>query len=138
MTDANDSTAAGPAIAAITAFVPDLAAAKDFYGRVFDLPVHFEDDASAVFRFGVTMVNLLVETAAPELLGDASVAPREAGHRFQLTLEVDDVDAAADRLRALGVPLVLGPVDRPWGIRTVSFTDPGGHLWEFAGPVPAR
>ena len=25
-----------------------------------------------------------------------------------------------------------GPVDRPWGIRTASFRDPGGHIWEIA------
>jgi len=25
-----------------------------------------------------------------------------------------------------------GPIDRPWGIRTASFRDPGGHIWEIA------
>jgi uncharacterized glyoxalase superfamily protein PhnB len=23
-------------------------------------------------------------------------------------------------------------MDRPWGIRTASFRDPGGHIWEIA------
>jgi lactoylglutathione lyase len=23
-------------------------------------------------------------------------------------------------------------MDRPWGIRTASFRDPGGHIWEVA------
>jgi len=31
-----------------------------------------------------------------------------------------------------GVGLLNGPVDRPWGMRTASFTDPGGHIWELA------
>jgi catechol 2,3-dioxygenase-like lactoylglutathione lyase family enzyme len=39
---------------------------------------------------------------------------------------VDDVDAACAELAQLGVPLIDGPVDRPWGIRTASFTDPAG------------
>jgi uncharacterized glyoxalase superfamily protein PhnB len=52
--------------------------------------------------------------------------------RFQLTLEVDDVDAMCDELRARGVELLNGPIDRPWGIRTASFRDPGGHIWEIA------
>jgi len=40
------------AIAAITLFEEDLEAAKRFYQEVFELPVAFEDDASAVFKFG--------------------------------------------------------------------------------------
>ena len=31
-----------------------------------------------------------------------------------------------------GVTLLNGPMDRPWGIRTASFSDPGGHIWEIA------
>jgi uncharacterized glyoxalase superfamily protein PhnB len=30
------------------------------------------------------------------------------------------------------VDLLNGPMDRPWGIRTASFRDPGGHIWEIA------
>jgi uncharacterized glyoxalase superfamily protein PhnB len=52
--------------------------------------------------------------------------------RFQLTLGVYDVDATCEELRARGVELLNGPVDRPWGIRTASFRDPAGHVWEIA------
>ena len=31
-----------------------------------------------------------------------------------------------------GVTLLNGPMDRPWGVRTASFVDPGGHIWEIA------
>jgi catechol 2,3-dioxygenase-like lactoylglutathione lyase family enzyme len=119
-------------IAAITLFVEDLGEAKQFYGEVFGLPVFFEDDDSAVFRFGDTLVNLLKVEQAPELIGPAAVAPREAGARFQFTLEVDDVDAMFARLAEHGVKLLNGPMDRPWGPRTASFMDPGGHIWEIA------
>ena len=47
------------AISAVTLFVEDLTATKAFYQEAFGLPVHFEDDASAVFLFGETMINLL-------------------------------------------------------------------------------
>jgi uncharacterized glyoxalase superfamily protein PhnB len=30
------------------------------------------------------------------------------------------------------VVLLNGPVDRPWGVRTASFTDPAGHIWRIA------
>jgi lactoylglutathione lyase len=117
---------------AITLFVEDLKGAKAFYANVFGLPIHFEDDVSAVFNFGNTLVNLLQADAGSELVEPAAVANPEAGVRLQLTVKVDDVDAMCDLLRARGVELLNGPMDRPWGIRTASFRDPGGHIWEIA------
>ncbi len=119
-------------IGAITLFVEDLAAAKQFYQDVFGLPVTFEDDDSAVFAFGGTLVNLLRATAAGELIEPAAVAPRGVGSRFQLTVNVADVDATCAELARRGVELLNGPLDRPWGVRTASFVDPGGHIWEIA------
>ena len=121
----------GP-IAAITLFVEDLTEAKRFYGETFELPVIYEDPNSAVFKFGETLINLLNATEAPSLVAPAQVADREAGVRFQFTLGVDDVDATCERLQARGVELLNGPMERPWGIRTASFRDPGGHIWEIA------
>jgi catechol 2,3-dioxygenase-like lactoylglutathione lyase family enzyme len=119
-------------IAAITLFVDDLDEARRFYSEVFGLPVAFEDENSAVFRFGETLVNLLKETEAPGLVDPAIVASPAAGVRFQFTLGVQDVDAMCEKLRRRGVELLNGPMDRPWGIRTASFRDPGGHIWEIA------
>lgn len=133
MTSQQDPATAWPgAIAAITLFVEDLESARSFYQDVFDLPVFFEDDDSAVFKFGETLVNLLRASEAPELVAPAAVASPTAGARFQLTLGVADVDATCEQLRARGVDLVNGPLDRPWGVRTASFRDPGGHIWEIA------
>lgn len=121
-----------PALTAITLFVDDLAAAKEFYARAFALPIHWEDDVSAVFNFGNTLINLLQETEAPGLIAPAAVAPRSSGARMQFTIDVDDVDAAAAELVSRGVDLLNGPMDRPWGIRTAAFADPAGHIWELA------
>jgi catechol 2,3-dioxygenase-like lactoylglutathione lyase family enzyme len=120
------------AIAAITLFVEDLEAARRFYEDVFRLPVDYADDNSTVFRFGDTLVNLLRVSQAPGLVAPAAVASPDAGVRLQLTLTVDDVDAVCDELATRGVELLNGPMDRPWGIRTASFRDPGGHIWEIA------
>lgn len=122
----------GTSIAAITLFVEDLASSREFYRNVFGLPVVFEDADSAVFRFGNTLVNLLRITEAPGLIDPAVVATRESGSRFQLTVQVEDVDAVCAELEKRGVQLLNGPIDRPWGIRTASFRDPAGHIWEIA------
>ena len=119
-------------IAAITLFVEDLEAAKAFYGNTFGMPVMWEDPNSAVFEFGSTLINLLRITEAPVLVEPAKVATRESGSRVVFTLPVDDVDAKCAELVARGVELLNGPMDRPWGIRTASFMDPGGHIWEIA------
>lgn len=122
-------------ITAITLFVEDVAEAKRFYGNVFELPVVFEDENSAVFQFGTTLINLLVSTQGDELIGPAPVGGPDAHARAQFTLTVDDVDARAAELVARGVTLVNGPMDRWWGIRTACFADPAGHLWEIAAPL---
>jgi catechol 2,3-dioxygenase-like lactoylglutathione lyase family enzyme len=119
-------------IGAITLFVEDLEAAKQFYLKVFGLGVEFEDNNSAVFKIGNTLINLLKTSAAGVLIEPAKVAGREAGSRFFFTINVDNVDAMCAELTARGVELLNGPMDRPWGIRTASFTDPGGHIWEIA------
>ncbi len=119
-------------IHAITLFVEDLAAARGFYERAFGLPIHFEDDESAVFSFGNVLINLLDVSAAPYLVSPAAVALPEAGTRMQFTIEVDDVDRMCAELATRGVELLNGPMDRPWGVRTASFRDPAGHIWEIA------
>jgi lactoylglutathione lyase len=119
-------------IGAITLFVEDLAAAREFYVSVFGLAVHYEDEDSIVFDFGNTLVNLLQASEATDLIAPATVGAADAGSRLQLTIDVDDVDAVCADLKARGVELLNGPMDRPWGVRTASFRDPAGHIWEIA------
>jgi len=96
------------------------------------LRIVFEDRNSAVFRIGDTLINLLQIEAADELIAPARVAPRDAGSRHVFTIEVADVDAMCAELTSRGVMLLNGPMDRPWGIRTASFADPAGNIWEIA------
>ena len=119
-------------IYAITLFEEDLSAAKEFYENVFHLPVVFEDVNSCVYKMGSTLINLLKIGEADTLVNPAKVAHPTDGSRLVFTLHVDDVDKACAELAAHGVKFINGPMDRPWGIRTASFADPGGHIWEIA------
>ncbi len=119
-------------ISAITFFVEDLEVMKQFCGKIFGLPLLFEDDDAAMYKIGTTHIKLLKMMAAEDLYEPATVASREAGHRFVLTLPVDDVDSMCKDLATRGVKLLNGPVDRPWGVRTASFIDPAGNIWEIA------
>jgi catechol 2,3-dioxygenase-like lactoylglutathione lyase family enzyme len=123
-------------IDALTLFVEDMERSKTFYQDVFGIALIFEDESSAVFKFANTLINLLEIPAARELIEPGVVASPGAGSRFQLTIPVDDVDAACAELKARGVALINGPMDRVWGVRTACFADPGGHIWEFAQSLP--
>ena len=123
-------------VGAITLFVEDPRRSQSFYAEVFDLPVIWEDEDSAVFQFENTIVNLLRVPAASELIEPGTVGSRESGARFQLTIWVDDADAVSAELATRGVKLLNGPINREWGVRTASFTDPDGHIWEIAQKLP--
>jgi catechol 2,3-dioxygenase-like lactoylglutathione lyase family enzyme len=116
----------------ITLFAEDLAGTRQFYLDVFGMPLVFEDADSAVFNFGNTQVNLLRTSAVPELIEPAVAAPPDAGPRLVFTIDVDDVDAVCAELARRGIALLNGPMDRPWGVRTASFRDPAGNVWEIA------
>jgi catechol 2,3-dioxygenase-like lactoylglutathione lyase family enzyme len=124
-------------VGAITMFVADRDRAKSFYEKAFDAEAVYEDEHSIAFKFENTIVNLLVDSEAPELISPALVAGQEAGSRFQLTIGVDDVDAVCEDLPGRGVELLNGPIDRPWGMRTAAFADPDGHIWEVAAKIPS-
>jgi lactoylglutathione lyase len=123
-------------VGAITLFVENPRRSQSFYEKVFELPVIWEDEDSAVFRFENTIVNLLRIPAARDLIDPGAVASREAGSRFQLSIWVDDADAVCAELASHGVELLNGPMNREWGMRTASFTDPDGHIWEIAQKLP--
>lgn len=120
------------AVQAITLFADDIEEARSFYERVFDAPVVYEDADSFVLGFSGLMVNVLKSGSAPELVEPAPVGIAKAGVSVLLTIEVEDVDATCEALRQLGVVLLNGPSDRPWGRRTAAFADPAGHVWEVA------
>jgi catechol 2,3-dioxygenase-like lactoylglutathione lyase family enzyme len=119
-------------VSAISLFVEDLRAAKAFYEDVFGVGVVFEDETSVCVKFDQLFVNLLLSSSAAQQVEPAPVAGRDSGSRFQLSIWVDDVDAACAALETRGVQLLTGPVDREWGMRVATFTDPDGHSWELA------
>ncbi len=123
-------------VGAITLFVEDPQRSKTFYENVLELSSVYEDENAVAFKLENMFLNLLRMPAANDLIAPAKVADREAGSRFQLTIWVEDTDAVCAELAKRGVELLNGPVDREWGMRTASFTDPDGHIWEVAAKIP--
>ncbi len=129
---------ANPSIFALTVAATDLAETEGFYRSVFGLEPIFRDEVSVIFKFGDLMVNILDENAAVSLFAPDLVCGA-ASHRGMLTIQVENVDAEAQRLRDHGVELHYGPFNQPWGIRVITFKDPAGQMWELAQPIePAK
>ena len=68
--------------------------------------------------------------------GDAAIAFHEGDalanpSSVQLHVEVDDLDAQYDTMKANGVVFDGEPADRPWGVRSVACADPAGHSVEI-------
>lgn len=45
-----------------------------------------------------------------------------------LSIEVDDLDAALERMHEAKIPIEYGPADEPWGVRRFYVRDPFGRL----------
>ena len=119
----------------ITLFVEDLATSRKFYREIFDLEIVYEDPVSTVFKLENVMINLLMISEAPGLIAPAAVADRSAGRRLMFTVRVPNVDEVCAKLKTVGVQLLNGPQDRPWGRRTAAFADPAGNVWELAHEI---
>jgi catechol 2,3-dioxygenase-like lactoylglutathione lyase family enzyme len=120
----------------ITIFAEDLAATRAFYENVFGLEVVWADEDSAVVRLEGLMINILRVERADTLVEPRAVAGAEAGARLLLTIAVEDANAVHEDLKRHGVTILNGPIDRPWGRRTVAFADPAGNVWEIAQILP--
>jgi lactoylglutathione lyase len=107
-------------------FTGDLPRALGFYRDLLGYTVTFQfpDDGEPGYvglQLGPSHLGI---GADPTGAGPGSQA---SGHRFMLWVYADDCDAAVERLRAAGVPVVAEPADQPWGERTAEVTDPDGN-----------
>lgn len=109
-------------------YVADLERSIAFYRDMIGVPFKLLGEGYAEFATENTKFALFERSGLPDLIGGgAGAAPcGEVGFR------VEDVDAQARRLRDAGADIRTGPVDRPWGERTLHVADPDGNIIEFA------
>jgi catechol 2,3-dioxygenase-like lactoylglutathione lyase family enzyme len=67
----------------------------------------------------------------------AAVVGNQVGGRVGFFLEVDDFEAAYQRMRAAGVEFVTVPRTEPYG-RVAVFIDIAGNRWDLLSPAPQR
>lgn len=117
-------------------FVGDLDRSVAFYRDVIGLPFRLHGDGYAEFATEGARFGLYDRQRLGELTGHDAAAPSRPGG--EVVFLVQDVDAEAARLRAAGATVLAGPVDRPWGHRTLHLEDPDGFVVELAQEIPRQ
>ena len=96
----------------------DIAAAKRFYHDVLGLEVLMDQGWIATYG---SAEDMQVQISFMSQGGSGTPVP-------DLSIEVDDLDAALERVTKAGFPIEYGPADEPWGVRRFFTRDPFGKL----------
>ncbi len=96
----------------------DLEKADAFYGGILGLEVLMDH---GWFRTYGSREKMMVQVSFGSEGGSGTPMP-------DLSIEVDDVEAALKRFEAAGVPIEYGPESEPWGVRRFYVRDPFGKL----------
>ncbi|MFA6154891.1 VOC family protein [Mesorhizobium sp.] len=97
---------------------PDVAAAKRFYKDVLGLDLLMDHGWIATYG---SQEEMDVQVSFAEQGGSGTPVP-------DLSIEVDDIEAALQGMRAAGFAVEYGPADEPWGVRRFYVRDPFGRL----------
>jgi catechol 2,3-dioxygenase-like lactoylglutathione lyase family enzyme len=96
----------------------DPALAKHFYQELLGLDVLMDQGWIATYG---SREKMTVQISFASEGGSGAPTP-------DISIEVDDVDAALARMKKAKVPIVYGPADEPWGVRRFFVRDPFGKL----------
>ncbi|MFB5946604.1 VOC family protein [Albibacterium profundi] len=96
----------------------ELKAVERFYGDVLGLNVLMDHDWIKTYG---TETKMTVQISFANEGGSGTSTP-------DLSIEVDDVDAAYTQMKEAGFPIEYGPVNEPWGVRRFYVRDPFGKL----------
>jgi extradiol dioxygenase family protein len=116
--------------------VNDLAAAREFYGRVLGCPEGRSSDQWIDFDLhGHQIVAHLAPDAPPRTASNAVDGEDVPVPHFGLVLAMDEWKALAERLKAAGVEFIIPPTVRfagqPGEQATMFLLDPAGNALEF-------
>ena len=96
----------------------DIAAARRFYQDILGLDVLM--DHGWIVTYGSSQ-KMSVQVSIASEGGSGTPVP-------DLSIEVDDLDTALQRMKKAKVTIEYGPADEPWGVRRFYVRDPFGRL----------
>lgn len=115
----------------IRLFVDDFAKAKAFYTDVLGLEIAWDMSEHAAMGLNVGAAELIVEGVS----GDPEQGDL-VGRFVGVSLQVDDIDATYEALKANGVDFTMPPEKQFWGGTLAHFKDPAGNVLTLLGSLP--
>jgi lactoylglutathione lyase len=124
-------------------YVEDLAASLTFYrdrlgfAETYRFPPGDAAEFVGLSLGGAGGSSLALAAATDGQIGahGQPIRPR-VGRQFELCVYTDDVDRAIEELRSAEVPVLVEPVNQPWGERMAYVADPSGHPVMVCAPLP--
>lgn len=107
---------------------PDPAAARTFYGDILGLEVVMDHGWIVTFAAPATESRPQISIASEG--GSGTPVP-------DLSIEVDNLEAVLQRVKAAGMVVEYGPKDEPWGVRRFHVRDAFGRLVNILGHASA-
>jgi len=123
----------------ITLVVKDLDRSAVFYRDILGMEQMGRPDfgfPGLWFQAGATQIHMNVDSEEAGPAGLPAFAGTKPSRGLHFAFEVDDCDAAAERLRQANIEIVTGPRSRPDGARQLYIYDPDGHLIEITSNLP--
>jgi catechol 2,3-dioxygenase-like lactoylglutathione lyase family enzyme len=124
--DAGCGTTSAKGIFYIEAMVSDLGRSQSFYGDTLGWKLNTDLPNVAGFFFGTGYLVLLADVRPPPC--------RQYAGGMHVEVLVQDVVAEHKRLKDGGVA-VSEVVEKHWGERKFSFSDPDGYRWSYGQPT---
>jgi len=97
---------------------PDTESANAFYRNFLGLDLLMDHGWIKTYGSDTAMT---VQISVASEGGSGTAVP-------DLSIEVDDISAALNKAKKLGIAIEYGPTDEPWGVRRFFVRDPFGKL----------
>ena len=110
--------------------VPDLEASAAFYRDVLGFSVDAPDSVPG-WRFYLLGTCTIMAGRCPNAIHPA----RLGDHSYFAYLEIDDIDAYYETVRAAGAEICHPPRDEPWGMREFCLRTVDGHRIMIGSPI---
>jgi catechol 2,3-dioxygenase-like lactoylglutathione lyase family enzyme len=113
--------------------VRDLAAARAFYVGLLELEVLVDEGGSLLV--GGDAFHIEVKQWPDDQMPGAEAGTAAQSPDLEIVVRVDDVELTSRRLRLAGYPIVLGPMETPWGTLHAWTRDPEGRSVSIQQPL---
>jgi catechol 2,3-dioxygenase-like lactoylglutathione lyase family enzyme len=97
---------------------PNIEKAAAFYGEILGLDLIMDHGWFQTYGSDAKMT---IQVSFGSEGGSGTPVP-------DLSIEVDDLETALERMKKANIPIEYGPVSEPWGVRRFYVRDPFGRL----------